>query len=200
MARDLENVMPFPAIYEGRDLLHNLYPTPGKTGLRYGFLSKGEDLEALIAADTAMLEQLGVTHAQVADAIRKLFTEESTTDTLETLVLPQKFIHSPPCPWGDYSTTSPFASPVPVVTQITVLNRDKIDEALDEIEKIVESSSLEQSLEQLADLVRRDLIMLFSDLHPHLIEAHHFFEGQGNPYRVDPERAIRYLRIQPTAK
>lgn len=36
----------------------------------------------------------------------------------------------------------------------------------------------------------------FSDLIPHLIRDHHFFEG-ASPYRVDPERAITVLDIRP---
>jgi len=31
----------------------------------------------------------------------------------------------------------------------------------------------------------------------HLIEDHHFFEGHGTPYRLDPERAVKFFRIDP---
>lgn len=31
----------------------------------------------------------------------------------------------------------------------------------------------------------------------HLIREHHFYEGRGSPYRVDPERAVRILEIKP---
>ena len=35
----------------------------------------------------------------------------------------------------------------------------------------------------------------FSELMPHLIRDHHFFEGE-TPYRLDPERAVRILELR----
>ncbi len=44
---------------------------------------------------------------------------------------------------------------------------------------------------------RRMEWIAFSGLLPHLIEAHHFFEGLGTPYRLDPELAVRLLELGP---
>ena len=33
------------------------------------------------------------------------------------------------------------------------------------------------------------------ELMPHLIRAHHFFEGLGTPFRTDPERLARVLEL-----
>jgi len=43
---------------------------------------------------------------------------------------------------------------------------------------------------------RRRKWIVFSGLLPHLIEAHHFFEGYGTPYRLDPALAVRVLELR----
>ncbi len=37
--------------------------------------------------------------------------------------------------------------------------------------------------------------LVFSDLTTHLIEAHHFFQGKGSPFRNEPEDYVRILRL-----
>ncbi|HEX4418891.1 MAG TPA: hypothetical protein VH165_13360 [Kofleriaceae bacterium] len=36
-----------------------------------------------------------------------------------------------------------------------------------------------------------------SGLLVHLIRDHHFFEGKASPFRIDPERAVRVLGLEP---
>ncbi|MFA4967617.1 MAG: hypothetical protein WC624_05310, partial [Candidatus Margulisiibacteriota bacterium] len=42
--------------------------------------------------------------------------------------------------------------------------------------------------------------IFFSGLHPHLIEAHHFFEGEGTSYRLSPESIIELFNLKPGEK
>lgn len=37
--------------------------------------------------------------------------------------------------------------------------------------------------------------IMWSSLSEHMIEAHGFFEGAGSPFRVEPETAVRVLRV-----
>ncbi|WGS64029.1 hypothetical protein [Marinitoga aeolica] len=37
--------------------------------------------------------------------------------------------------------------------------------------------------------------IIFSDLSLHLIEKHHFFQGKGSPFRLDPAKLVRVLEI-----
>ncbi len=37
----------------------------------------------------------------------------------------------------------------------------------------------------------------FSDLHIHLIGEHGFYEGKGFPFRLDPEKLVQVLEVQP---
>ena len=40
-----------------------------------------------------------------------------------------------------------------------------------------------------------DRIAVFTELHPHLIREHYFFEGKKSPYRADPEFLIKALNL-----
>jgi hypothetical protein len=40
-------------------------------------------------------------------------------------------------------------------------------------------------------------VLQFSDLMPHLIEKHNFFEGEGTPYRVSPQSIIDFFNLKP---
>lgn len=43
--------------------------------------------------------------------------------------------------------------------------------------------------------LERNESIIFSDLSLHLIEKHHFFQGKGSPFRIDPAKVIRVLDI-----
>jgi len=171
--------------FSQEELLGNLYPSPE---FMFGYLGKNEDLDQIIAEDEKILARLGFSHEKIAQAIENVFLTDEPTYNGNHLIR-RAFIESPECPWRDYCTVSPFDLSLKV-TEIIMINKEKIEEAV----TFLESRGSEGTY-CFPDLVNNDLGMIFSDLHPHLIREHHFFEGKDTPYRVDPERAIRYLGI-----
>jgi len=155
----------------------------------WGFLGRDENLQELIESDKLAIEKLGISYEQIASAVEDLFLSDEERVN-GNFILRKEYIASPICPWKDYCTTSPFTGLATTITEIVVVNESKVGEAVEVWER---EHGL--PLNSYQELVDKDLAMVFSDLHPHLIRDHHFFEGKATPYRVDPERAIRYLGI-----
>lgn len=156
----------------------------------YGFIGKNERLTEIIDTDREQIQRLGVSYDAIASAIEDLFLSDAEKYNGNP-VFRKEFIHSPVCPWEDYCTVSLFDL-TKKVTEIIVVNGQKFDEARE-----VEKKYGRLTLASYPEFVQRDLIMVFSDLHPHIIREHNFFEGHVTPYRVEPERAVRYLGIPP---
>lgn len=190
MRRTLENNLPFPMPRPSKvELLERLYPNHPETQLLYGYLGADEELDRLIVEDEETMERLALTYEDLASTIEYLF-QSSDERISGNLIIRDRYIHSPVCPWGDFCTIEPFDFNLKV-TQIFVLNKDCPCEVVD---RFNEDSKI--PLEDYPALVDNDWAMIFSDLHPHLIREHQFLEGRGTPYRVDPERAIRYLGMK----
>jgi len=43
-----------------------------------------------------------------------------------------------------------------------------------------------------------DKLNIVTELHPHLIQGHYFFEGRKSPYRADPALLIHALNLEET--
>ena len=189
MGRRLENLyLGNSAPLSRANLLCKLWPGEGYSDLKYGYLVREEDLDEVIAADSKILRELELSYDRLAEAIEQLFLSDDD-EHKGNLVLRREFIESPVCPRQDYCTVTPF-SLSKKVTEIVVVNSDKLDEALTVMERYGDLT-----LESLPELTERDLVMIFSDLHPHLIREQHFLEGYATPYRVDPIRAGRYFGL-----
>lgn len=169
------------------ELQRHLRAGAGNSDLQYGFLGPDENLEKLIEADAKLLEERGLTHHQVASAIEELFACDSFEEFRGAPIFPLQYIHSPPCPWQDFVAVSPFDLSEKV-TEIVVINRTKVDEFF----RLLEERG-DMNLNDYPELVRRELAMVFSDLHPHLIRDHRFFEGHATSYRVDPTKVAHFL-------
>lgn len=190
MGRVLTNelIFPNPCTSEA-ELLVRLHPHDPLECLQFGYLGIDEDLHERIAADEKRMAALGLSYEGLAEAIEQLFVTDNERVN-NNLIIRRKYIHSPLCPWGDYTTTSPF-SLFPQVSEILVLNQASCPQRVTDF-------CLEHSGTNISDypmLVEQDWAMIFSDLHPHLIREHHFLEGLATPYRVEPERARRYLGL-----
>lgn len=169
------------------DLQRHLRAGVGNSDLLYGFLGPDENLESLIEADAKLLEERGLTHDQVASAIEDLFACDSSREFRGAPIFPLEYIHSPRCPWRDFVAVSPFDLSGKV-TEIVVVNRAKIDAFF----KLLKDRNA-MGLNDYPELVKKELVMVFSDLHPHLIRDHKFFEGHATPYRVDPTKVAHFL-------
>ena len=160
-------------------------PTPD---FIYGFKGRSEVTERIIAEDRRLLIELGVTHGQIADLVDAIFATDEDMFCDCPLVRWEN-VHSPVCPWGDFCTVSSFST-FPQVTEIWLVNPYKVETVAAYLRKVHTNVYPIKDLKRLVD---EGLIMVFSDLHPHLIREHHFFEGLETPYRVHPEKMVPML-------
>jgi hypothetical protein len=191
VGRIIENNIPIQFLEVGEaELIQRLHPNGWSLEiLQYGYLDPTEDLQELQREDCETLSRLGLTHDTIAVAIEKLFATDERSVNGNRLVRVQN-IHSPVCPWGDFCSVHPFDLSMKT-TEIIVCNKETCPENI--VSHLVANSGTHCN--DYAELVARDWAMIVSDLHPHLIRDHQFFEGKKTPYRVDPERAMRYLGL-----
>jgi len=166
-------------IFRGADR-SPFYPS---TDFVYGFLGNDEVVEDVIEKDRRLVEEFGVTHEQLASVVDGIF-ETDADEWCGCPLVRWHNIHSPICPWGDFCTKC-FLDYGLAVTEIWLVNPDKVKEVQAYLASVTKNV---YPIADLARLVRDDWIMVFSDLHPHLIREHHFFEGLNTPYRVNPKR------------
>src|SRR3989338_1038426 len=154
----------------------------------YGYLNPTERLEEIIAADGKTLARLGFTHEQFAKTLEDIFFHEPKTIHGHRLIF-WDYIHSPLCPWDDFCSVSPFDLSAKV-TEIWLCNRKHYWK----LRMLLWFwRNYEKRLLRLKKLVEKDWILVLSDLHPHLLREHRFCEDHKTPYRVDPERFLRYM-------
>jgi hypothetical protein len=217
-----------------------------------GFLGPDDPLQAVIAADRATLEQLGVSHQQIAtkldelldaavaayqdefgEAIHAFNAELAASDTraLDTVAKPA-LRHDLDAVEVELrlgrlpaETAGACIGPFQVLLQLylgyqycpfTILNRPWsndvpgipiVDQSVDERSVIL---SLQMGLElpcrpgQTYRYAELDFLVINREtgdylagpcLIVHLIREHHFFEGPGSPYRVEPVAAARVLGL-----
>jgi hypothetical protein len=167
------------------EIERNLNPSED---FQYGFKQTEVQVHELVKKDMQTLAEINITCEQAARAIDRLFQVKGDEYNNKPL-LKWSFIHSPVCPWLDFCTRSVFDY-IEDVTEIWVCNPDHIDKLIAFFDRLGHDKHPTSSLKELVD---NDWVIIFSDLHPHLIRAHNFFEGQKTPYRVDPKRLVRYL-------
>ena len=188
MGRIIENLKIFENSPESEEeLLRRLWP---QKDIKFGYLGQNENLGQIIQDDATTLVRLRLSHEQIAIAIEELFASDDHEVNGNPITRVYN-IHSPECPWGDFQTT--FISPDFLVTEIIIWNfRVCPTEILERHKKhlplIIHTNDYPIILEN-------NYGIIFSDLHPHLIREHQFFEGRETPYRVDPERITRYLGL-----
>src|ERR1700735_2967696 len=127
----LENLIlfSFPCRNHG-ELLTRLWPHSAHENLQFGYLGVEKQLEALIAEDAKKLAELGLTHERIADEIERLF-ECAEKRVNGNLIVQRHYIHSPICPWGDFTTTSPFDCMMKT-TELLVLNRERCPQDIED--------------------------------------------------------------------
>lgn len=160
-------------------------PTPS---FIYGFKGPNESVEEIIKSDENLLRELKVTHEELATLIDEVFATDDDVFCGCPLIRWTN-IHSPICPFGDFCTKSIFDYQ-PQVTEIWLCDPDHWEEIQAWYHSFTTNGYPINDLKRFVDL---KWVIVFSDLHPHLIRAHHFFEGHETPYRVDPRLLARML-------
>lgn len=154
----------------------------------WGFKGSKESVEVIIECDKKLLAELGVTNHQIASVIDAVFASDEE-EFCGCPIIKWEYIHSPICPWGDFCTKSCFDL-LMAVTEIWLVNPHRISEVRDYLKK---NTKWIHPIEDLKMLMDKEWIMVFSDLHPHLIREHGFFEGHETPYRVDPKKMAKMI-------
>ncbi|MBI5390140.1 hypothetical protein HZB02_01510 [Candidatus Woesearchaeota archaeon] len=188
MGRRIENLHLFSARLQPDEVHRSLYSYPYQ---KYGFLGREDNLDDVLKYDAVQVQLLGITFDDIASKIEELFLSDESTFNGNPLVR-KEYTHSPLCPWGDYCTVFPLDTSLKV-TEIILFNGQREKEV-----NTFREAYPDLPVQVYRRLIDNDLAMVFSDLHPHLIRGHKFCEGFGTPYRVDPQRTVRYLGIPHT--
>lgn len=154
----------------------------------WGFKGFNESVEFIIERDKKLLAELGVTNHQIASVIDAIFASDEE-EFCGCTIIKWENIHSPICPWGDFCTKS-FFDLFRAVTEIWLVNPHHISEVRYYLKK---NTKRTYPIEDLKMLVDKEWIIVLSDLHPHLIREHNFFEGDETPYRVDPKKMAKMI-------
>lgn len=164
-----------------------MYPRPGST---YGFLAPGESLAERRAADAKQMTELDLDCERIAARIDDVFSSTGDSWNGHALLRPTH-IAGMLCPWKDFLSSDVFSMSLSV-REIIIVHREKIDQAIAIMQRYPDPSKL-ISLESYGELVKADVAMILSDLHPHLLRVHAFCEGTDTPYRLAPDRIREYL-------
>lgn len=142
-------------------------------------MADGEKEEDIVKEGERLAAELGITFDQCADLLDELFLSEGD-EFRGCFVHRWPFIHSPICPFGDFCTKSVFDT-TSVVTEIWLINPEFVHKVIAELKR----SCGRHPTPELKRMVDAGWILVFSDLHPHLLRRHHFCQGKSSPYHID---------------
>lgn len=149
--------------------LTNFYPGALSKG---GFLGKDEDLDTIIQTDADTLQRIGTTHDEVSNTLYALlgYMHEGYVEDI-----PNRFRHFTLKleRWRGWQWC-PFTGCIFNATAVCPYS---------DVDFIIKNN---QSGERVAG----------PGMIWHLIGTHHFFEGKGSSYRVDPEQLARVLELE----
>ena len=173
-----------------------------------GFIQYEAEYKKILLHDQQLLEQMGLTYEQVAQDLNHLLKKERA-GAVPAVITPDGIVRFPSIAQAtkfiyqygndttlqDIAEEQGFSDPlVSILDDVILIHQDSwggsqlcpfchvCGEPDDP------SAGQEFALKNLATGEK----MYVSDLIPHLIEAHHFFEGR-TPYRFDPDRFYRII-------
>jgi len=169
-----------------------------------GFLGIDEDLLSLIHEDWKVVLDYGTTHHDIANALSL---------AIKSLKLPNsdyKIEHNycsggiQPCPW-ECEEPYEYGNGLILIYHKS-LTRDEIiaaqyailfDEEIHDMHRArLDSAALITFNAILADFTKlSNKLAPVTELHPHLIEKHYFFQGKKSVYRSNPEVLIKALNL-----
>lgn len=149
-----------------------------------GFLGKKESLLKIVYNDWKLLESHGVSHRDLgialSQAIKQVKVPNQDYKFENTIVLSAGYQE---CPWG-CSLKEASGSSV-----YHIFDKEKDSEW--EMIKVAAATFFSMPL----NMKKVEGIVSVTELHPHLIEKHYFFEGLKTPYRADPMFLIKALNL-----
>lgn len=163
-----------------------------------GFLGEYESLEEIIDTDKRKLLELNVSYEQISHSIENLllkWAHAKRSNIQEWLARSTRFprLHQP-------ETTPNFSlENLPQVDKGYVFGKFHVFvtewRGFQNCPWGCQSDTGLGSIEFLILNRESGLYFTGSGLAVHLIRDHHFFEGKGVPYRIDPERAAKVLEL-----
>jgi hypothetical protein len=170
-----------------------------------GFLGQTESLEAVVAQDSQILKTLGVSHDQIADALKNIlqYVEEQRDALLKEKNHQEYWGREGRIPDLYHSESIPhFAIDNLPNTDVGYFVEDKFQVFILEYRGLQECPwgcgyGPWSSFDFLILNRQSGKYVTGPGLIVHLIREHHFFEGMESPYRVDPSEVIQVLDLVP---
>jgi hypothetical protein len=149
-----------------------------------GFMGVDESLLNLIYEDWTVVEQSGTTHQEIAEALQEGIASRRVPN-------PQYEIRYPmissggfqDCPWNCKSNYK-RGNGIHWIRKRAENEKYALDTMIWAIDKREHPSCSNPQH------------IIFSELHPHLIGEHYFFEGRESPYRADPRVLIEAFNLR----
>lgn len=149
-----------------------------------GFIGMDENLVEIIEQDSKVVEGHNLTHKQIAEALEKAIKTKTLPNPkfkIETKLITMGIQD---CPWeckGEYMGGS---------SVILIYNPKKVNA------KQLEKDMILFVKREYRGVMLNKNIAVVTELHPHLIVSHYFFEGKKSFYRADPEILIDALGLK----
>lgn len=174
-----------------------------------GFLGADENLPDVVQEDWEVVERYGATHGEIAEALnRAIFAEEMPNPEYKIEHLSES-LGFQGCPWeckdkynkGNgiiliYNIQKTSEEDLEAIRFASIIGYggvNKIQENLEGEDDELLACFLESIPESRNDLT--DRIAVVTEIHPHLIGRHYFFEGKHSLYRADPRLLIPALNL-----
>lgn len=176
-----------------------------------GFLGENDSLVQTVLEDRATLKGFGITYNQVADRVKEFLDEVSegfwkpeikevdgeigTGRVYEDLIVTILGTNGYQwCPWGCPMREGYISSSM-IVTE-HVKSWDKSQQVLREVnENYIRLPVEERRKIRTEHTIKIKYNMILTEMSPHLIRDHKFFEGKGSPYRMEPKTLIEWLGL-----
>jgi len=175
---------------------------------REGFLGNNERLLEVVKADWETVERYGTTHQEIAEALAKAIKRRKVPNRQYTFEHKVASGGLQGCPWGCkeeykrgngiiliYNTEKTSQTDIMALMYTLMLGEEKgrrMEEEIGDRNPAIVSLLKSVSKNQ-GDM--SDRIAALSEIHPHLIGEHYFFEGRQSPYRADPQVLIPALNL-----
>ena len=172
-----------------------------------GFLGTDEILLDVVHGDWQVVERYGTTHQEIAEALAKAIKNQRMPNPKYSIDHQAATLGLQNCPWecdgryerGNgmiliYHKEKTSQQDLMAVTMSVMMGnrRDKMEE-----EMAGRNDRMASFLKSIPKDTRglTDRVAVVTELHPHLIGEHYFFEGKQSPYRAEPGVLIPALNL-----
>nr|MCK4929622.1 hypothetical protein [Nanoarchaeota archaeon] len=148
-----------------------------------GFLGKKENLLEIIHADWQTVEKYGTSHEEIAKALEKAIKKKRVPNKRYKSIFGAVTLGFQCCPW---ECEEKYA----LGNMMAFIHHKSLSDG--KIHKLLRYHVVDK---QPRNPATWEKFAILTELHPHLIRAHYFFEGKESPYRTDPEFLIKALNL-----